>query len=381
MPDGSHVITMHTLPPKPTLVQYATTALRDLIIRGYWSDQLPSERVLSQRLDISRPTLRAALKTLENEQLIIRKWGAPWRISANAVDASKADDKKIDVPVIFLNPLRLEQMDMVMLYRFERLTENLAAHGFRLELISERAVSDRDPPAAILERLDRLRPAAWILQHCSTTIQRWFSDRSAPALIIGTPAPDIKLISVDIDFQATAFHAVGRLRSLGHAPEDIVVFFPQDILPGNQAALDGIQAGLKVAPDAMNIVRIAKGISTVAEDLDRIMRRPAPPTALIFMWPMHALTAMTHLGIQRGLRIPSEMSLMTLDDNPVLRFVTPAISRYRRDNEVFTTKIIHELNRVIQGTVRLYSTVKMLSEFVPGETLAPPRTANLTLRT
>ena len=72
---------------------------------------------------------------------------------------------------------------------------------------------------------------------------------------------------------------------------------------------------------------------------------------------------------------------MTLDDNPVLRFVTPAISRYRRDNEVFTTKIIHELNRVIQGTVRLYSTVKMRSEFVPGETLAPPRTANLTLRT
>jgi len=66
------------------LYAQASEALRDLVQRnGYAAgDRLPSEIELSQRLGISRPTLREALRHLEEDGVIVRRHGVGTFVAA-----------------------------------------------------------------------------------------------------------------------------------------------------------------------------------------------------------------------------------------------------------------------------------------------------------
>ena len=66
------------------LYAQASEALRNLVQRGDYAagDRLPSEIELSQRLGISRPTLREALQLLEEEGCIVRRHGVGTFVAA-----------------------------------------------------------------------------------------------------------------------------------------------------------------------------------------------------------------------------------------------------------------------------------------------------------
>jgi len=66
------------------LYAQASEALRNLVQRGGYAagDRLPSEVELSQRLGISRPTLREALQLLEEEGSIVRRHGVGTFVAA-----------------------------------------------------------------------------------------------------------------------------------------------------------------------------------------------------------------------------------------------------------------------------------------------------------
>jgi len=68
---------------RPLYVQ-ASEALENLVQNGHYAagDRLPSEIELSQQLGISRPTLREALRLLEEEGVIIRRHGVGTFVAA-----------------------------------------------------------------------------------------------------------------------------------------------------------------------------------------------------------------------------------------------------------------------------------------------------------
>jgi GntR family transcriptional regulator len=67
------------------LYAQASEALRELVLHGGYTagDRLPSEIELSQRLGISRPTLREALRQLEEDGVIVRRHGVGTFVAAS----------------------------------------------------------------------------------------------------------------------------------------------------------------------------------------------------------------------------------------------------------------------------------------------------------
>ena len=66
----------HALPQRNSLVAQTVAFLRAQIDSGEWSEWLPNERLLSQHLQVSRNTLRAALVQLKSEEVIRPVHGA-----------------------------------------------------------------------------------------------------------------------------------------------------------------------------------------------------------------------------------------------------------------------------------------------------------------
>jgi GntR family transcriptional regulator len=63
------------------LTHRAKERLKNAIIDGLFGDQLPSEVELARQLGVSRPTVRSALRSLEEEGLITRRRGIGTRVN------------------------------------------------------------------------------------------------------------------------------------------------------------------------------------------------------------------------------------------------------------------------------------------------------------
>ena len=357
---------MSELPPKPTLALYATEAMRQLLGKGEWRERLPGERSLALRLGVSRPTLHQALLNLEAEGLLVRRLKSAWRI-AQAATATAQGVRR----VVFLGPLELEDLDHFTLHQYTVLSAHLAERGYELEAVRLNSARTGGSEQTLRSLAARLRPSAWVLHRCTTGTQRWFAQSGLPAVVMGSANPRLDIRSVDVDYRAAARHAASHLMRLGHAPERIAYLTPTEKLVGHAEAL----AGLREATgrrDAL-VVSLPEQLSPLLAAVDGILRDSTRPTALVIHRPMQALSVLGHL-LARGMRVPEDISLVILDDNPVLPHVIPHPARYHKDNELFADRLRRAIEQAIGHVRKVAKPVRILPELIPGQTLAkPPR--------
>ena len=75
---------MTEVPQRASLVAQVVEILRRDLQRGEWSEHLPTEAFLCNRLQVGRKTLRAALSVLSREGLIVSSQGRRRRITKRA---------------------------------------------------------------------------------------------------------------------------------------------------------------------------------------------------------------------------------------------------------------------------------------------------------
>ena len=355
---------MKKLPQRLSLVSQAADILREQLAAGLWGGFLPGERVLCARLQVSRPTLRAALDTLRREGWLEVLQGRRRRIrpperGRRAVPRSTR--------VGLLTPVPLHRMPPFTMFWVDELRERLGDEGFELTLHVSHAPGLAQPERWLQRLTSEAPSAAWVLFRSSEPIQQWFDARGLSAVIIGSRFPGIGLPSVDVDYRAACRHAAGVFLSRGR--RRLALLLPEGGGAGDQASEAGFLEGCRGAGrDAVaTIVRHDESVAGICRRLDGLLAAAEPVTGLLVARSAHALTALSHFQ-RRGVRLPHDVSLISRDDDAFLDVVVPSVARYTCDAAAFArrvSRIVLQLART--GSAPARQTL-MMPAFVKGET-------------
>ena len=356
-----------------SLPELAAQSLRDGIASGRWtSGVLPSEAELCRELRIGRETLRRAMRLLVAEKLLIMGGrGKRHRIVSIPERVVSAVPGRV---IRILTPVPLKQLGETHLAICETLRECAERGGYRVEMeCHPRVYQLRDPSE--LARLHALPDTAgWVVFFSTEAIQRVLMDRGIPAVLVGPAYAGIQLPTVWPDSVAAARHAVGLFHARGHRR----VAYAQG--PKSELTL-----GIKRASVAFSEEAARLGITACTLTFDPAERSwrsdSAPllamrhrPTAILCSGSYLALNLLCHAQ-NGGLRVPRDLSLVSLWPESFMRQTEPALANYLVDSADVGRKIARLLfRRIVRGPAE-HGGISVIPEFEAGGSLGPPPSA------
>ena len=323
------------MPRRLSLSTQAADAIRKAVDENLWEEFLPSERRLCNLLQVSRPTIRTALRQLGKEGLIEIRHGRRNRILRQA--------RRVDAPrsrlVVLVSHEPISHTSYTAYQGVTEMRAYLAEQGFTTEVIV-------CPPRSLATQKRKLETFlrqnhvfCFVLLSLSKDFQEWFAAHPTPALVLGSCHPAVRLPSLDVDYRSVCRHAAGVLRSKGHSRIALIV--PNSNVAGDLASEEGFREGAAPTPAHTEaiVVRHSGTTANLTAKLDALLSRDQPPTALLVAKPQHVFLTIVYL-LRRGIRVPDDVSLIARDYDHLF---DEATSHYRFEGETFA----HRLSRLM----------------------------------
>lgn len=351
------------LPRRLTLSAQTTAALRKAIAGGAWSEFLPSERRLCDLLQVSRPTVRSALRTLAADGLIEVSPGRRMRLRARPRAAAPASRHL----VALVSHQPLSRLTLTAYQGISEMRAQLARQGFA----TQEFICPGRNPAAQRRQVDAFvrenGPSCSVLLSVSREVQAWFAARRLPALVLGSCHAAVALPSLDVDYRAVCRHAAGVLLRAGH--RRIAFLVPDLGVAGDLASEDGFREGITRHPDAAaQVVRHRGPAGDLAARVAALLRSAEAPTALLVARPLHTVTVLVEL-LRLGVRVPGQLSLIARDHDPVY---AATVAHYAFENDAFARRLSRLMLHLVGRGELSREPNLIFPRYVPAGTVRPP---------
>lgn len=346
---------------RSSLAEQAAEILAEAIERGEIPDPLPGEVQLSEKLKVSRPTLRRAMAILVRQGLVKTAKGKRTRIvSRKARKASRVSS----VCFIVLAPLRSASTQVSSL--LDEVKFELTAEGVAWDSIYESQLGGSQPEARLEEIVSNRQRTCYVLLNSSRAMQQWFARSRQPVLVMGSCHEGIDLPSIDLDYRAVGWHAAGQLVKNGH--KNILLVEPPTIQAvGFSATEQGMREYFDTVKGShLRVFQASPG--TFLSAFERLLSGPRPPTAGLACRVEMALSVLGSAQMF-GKSIPAEFSLIARDDHPIFEVMTPEITRYACNLQAMARKAVRLIHPLLQGIAPRNKKTLIFPTFVPGQTL------------
>jgi hypothetical protein len=325
---------------RASVADQAAAALRDAIRQGAWGDLLPGEHELARRLNISRPSVRAALSRLAEDGVVTISKGRRTRVNVRTGEPAAGAPPTICLVV----PSSRESLGLSGHPVLMEMRAQFAVLGIGWEEIFDRTLGGRHPEPRLASMVTGRRHVCWLLLGASATIQRWFQQARVPTLVLGSCHAGVELPSVDVDYFAIGWHASGCLAKAGHSR--IAVVLPHRPLAGDLACLRGLTEYIIQRERPVSVVELTAGPSRTGllTKLDSLLAKEPRPTAVFCVHVDHLLMVLVHL-LRAGWKVPQQISLLCRETHTAVDLGLPEVTRYR--SAAF--KQAHQAVRVAQS--------------------------------
>lgn len=312
---------------KTTLAKHKVAAgtLRKDIQAGRWrvGERLPSEQHLARHFDVAYMTMRQAVTNLVDDGILVRVRGKGTFIVATDPDMPPAATGKAMALLFPTGWLRDDPYYLPEL--LEGFQATMASYGHRAAMANYDVMNapgmlgPNSAVACLLVGEDHVRLVDRML------------DNGYKVLAVNHYTGRRRVPRVWIDDAAGVEQAVKHLVSLGHKKIGFLKGDPTHIdsryrLRGFRAAMK--RFGLACEGEAGDGFTEASGYAAASE----LLSRPQHPTALLCASDLCALGA-TKAARERGLAIPSDLSLVGFGDFSVASYMYPGLTTIRQERE------------------------------------------------
>lgn len=355
----------HLIPKRISLASQVTEAIRQGIAEGAWKKWLPGERALCEQLNVSRPTLRLALHQLQKEGII--------RVDSTRrrhILQPARRNKKISKVVALLTPIPLYAVPPHTLFWIDEMRDHLIAAGYKLEIHHGERLYRENPNKSLASLVQQTRAAGWLLWLSSARMQRWFSDKNIPCLIMGSCYQGVTLPSLDLDQRAVCRHAVSQFYARGH--RRIAFMIHTGGFAGDLESIHGIEeAHAQFASSAPppEIVWHDSTLEGIVQKLNALLRRPQPPTAFLVARSATVLTVLGYL-LKRGLQFPKDALLISRDHDSFLEYMVPTVARYALNPGHYAKVASRTVIQLAVGEPLLKREIRLTPNLIKGDTFS-----------
>lgn len=342
--------------------------IRGQIEAGGLGPALPGENELARMLDVSRPTVRAALGLLEREGVLaISSQGMQRRVKRGWFGKSR-----LGPSVRFLLASPLHEMPAGYQAVMREMRVRMASHGVQISFQVSAAFRAEDPARILAKEIKAAECDVWVLADGTPEMEEWLEDKQIPCMCLGG-SYDNHLPRAGGDGNRAIRAAARSLLELGH--ERIV--YPLHNAYGVQMV-----APFRKVLEEYGVTWNESFHAPHWRDhpanwyplLGRMFSAPKPPTAFLTLGVSNLLPVLTWLG-HRGLRVPEDVSIINMLDDPLLEFLYPPITGYRLDRDKLCHAAVDLVLRVAQAGKPFDEARMVPLQVVEGRSTAPPRKA------
>ncbi len=170
-----------------------------------------------------------------------------------------------------------------------------------------------------------------------------------PFVVLDSSSRTKNLIRVSVDYTQAAYQATRHLIDLGH--RDIAYLSNGTLHDFNTLTLAGFQratteAGIALYPNRFQID--VEDDSSLEKCVDNALAGPKMPTAIFCTVDSYAINMMRYLQ-SKGLRIPEDISVVSIDDISASQLVSPALTTIHVDRKRMIDDGVAMLEELIEG--------------------------------